>query len=169
MDIKGQFKKPLNTCLQEIHDHVRQATQGPLYVGTHWQHYQPHTRLLGPQGEIVNWIMLATPYHPVLQQVINIMVDNILSGRWDEARRKRDVLRLTGPIHLTLVINEYRRHFPEQILITDILHDYVSYISFRCNGNCRSAYYSQGRAYDTLLHERILLPSRTTPAPPPSL
>lgn len=145
LDIKSEVRRsPLSLIRQHAsRDH-------PLFLGAHWKHARYHKDVLGnDRGEVVNWMFLVTPHHPLLEKLITTIASRILRGQ-ENGVGKRFVLDLTGPIALTRVL---LLNHDDDVVITDKLHQYFKYNSERCGWrDCRSLFYQTlgNKAYDDL-------------------
>jgi hypothetical protein len=135
LDIKSEIVQPIEKFIADCEERFQSEN---IMILAHWPNAPQHVDKLGKNGEIMNWIMISSPHHPVLYQVIERMVEKIESGI--NGIGKLFVLELTGPIFLTKVIHALDQ---KDILITDRLGQYFQYISYRCKkiSNCRQLYY----------------------------
>ena len=149
LDIKSEVIRPLYPFIETLN---RQSGSSDLLVLSHWRDVNPHWDRFGPKGEIMNWVMISSPRHPVIRELIERMVQKIESGR--NGFNKLFVLETTGPILLTETIISVHAEHRSTILITDEINDYFEYISYRCTkyDDCRTLYYHSMRSapYDTL-------------------
>jgi mannosyltransferase OCH1-like enzyme len=149
LDIKSEVVKPLYPFIQKINQTSRSTD---MLVLSHWRDINPHWDRFGPKGEIMNWVIISSPHHPLIRQLIERMVERIESG--DNGYDKLFVLEITGPILLTETIIDLYPQYKSTIMITDEMNDYFEYISYRCtkHDDCRSLYYlsMQAKPYDML-------------------
>lgn len=159
LDIKSGIRKPLRSLVE----YAEKLPTSNVMLVSHWKDVSPHRLRYPPRGEIQNWVIISTPRHPVLYQIIEEMVDRI--HRSGGGIGKEEVLALTGPLLMTDVILPNT----EGVYITDLLHDYFMYKVYndQCQGDCRQVLYDTSSTvpYDQIT-ERVVLPHmRTLPEP----
>lgn len=149
LDIKSEVVKPLYPFVDRI---SQQSISSDILVVSHWRDINPQWERFGSKGEIMNWVIICSPRHPVIRELIERMVRKIESGY--NGFDKLFVLETTGPILLTETIIDMYLNYHTTIIITDEINDYFEYMSYRCTGHydCRSLYYSYMKAqpYDTI-------------------
>lgn len=158
LDIKSHIKKPLGPFLSLVDT----LPGEDVLLVSHWRDVAPHKRRYPPRGEIQNWVMVATPRHPVLQDIIGEMTERIHSNK--EGIGKDTVLELTGPLLMTDVILKNK----DRVYISDIIHDYFEYTTYAdaCYGDCRQLFYDASSTvpYDQIT-ENVVLEPREIPPP----
>ena len=151
LDIKSEVRQSPLPLLEKV------ATKTPVFIGGHWKHASYHAEALGnPRGEIMNWVFISTPGHPLLLQLIMDITTKIESG--ENGTGKQFVLELTGPIALSRVALRYPHK--QSVVLTDDIHKYFKYNSERCkNEDCRSLFYKTlgVKAYDEYKTDRVIL------------
>lgn len=159
LDIKSHIKKPLRQLLLDADN----LTDDNVLLVSHWKDVSPHKKRYPPLGEIQNWVLVSTPRHPVLQEIIEEMTKRIHNDR--RGIGKEVVLELTGPLLMTDVILRNR----DRVYISDVLHDYFSYTTFSdaCSGDCRQLFYdtSSITPYDEITEDVINRQPRSMPLP----
>lgn len=131
MDLKSCLTRPLIRLWETHFRTTSEETDADLFFVSYWPNARYHriqTRELGnTEGEIMNWILCASPRHPFVKKVIDGMVAQIFEWHKHQYRygEKINVLRLTGPIFLTTTI---LRGLPDPtIVIEDDLNQYAQY------------------------------------------
>jgi len=145
-DIKSVTNRSIKPLLEKY-----SSTKDALIV-SHWLYsdffgYGPQSDILPfKRGEIQNWVIIATPRHPVLKKVIDEMIRRIHSGM--NGTTKFFVLKLTGPIMFSEVIFENLN----DVIITDDVNDYFSYTKFslECLGDCKGLFYDKNTHYSKI-------------------
>lgn len=139
LDIKSSIRKKL--------DHIKfpetngDRTKDVLMVG-HWKSAVWKEILEDPKGEIMNWVILSTPAHPLLWLVIEQMVSNIedfnvkivnynwkLGDKYAATRAKYMVLEMTGPLMFSRVLWRYDKS-PSLVVSDQEIHEYFDYSGF---------------------------------------
>lgn len=105
LDIKSKINKPLGTIIKP----------DDICILDKLRNYQEPWRKNNPTYE--QWLLIFSPYHPYLSQMIKQMVNDIennyepkISG-YSRLTPKQKVLMLTGPDAFTRAINSYIRKY----------------------------------------------------------
>ena len=135
--IKGgiylDFKSCITKKLPKMPDHIDMITTRHPEVQTH----------LFPGGEIVNWFLYARKKSPIMLDILNTCIFNILylhkhpekikeyqlagyGFHSDETTSKSVTLNVTGPIMLTNVIENSK--YRDTVLIDQKINDYIKYM-----------------------------------------
>lgn len=162
IDLKTHIIRPLTQLWEK---HFSECDDGKLVYLSYWPmaryHHIQSLELNHPDGEIMNWVMCASPGHPFFKMVIDEMVKNIQAWHIQKYRygEKINVLRLTGPIFLTRMVLQARKKDPS-IVVSETLNDYVRYThttSLIRIENDRSMYKESGVAHYSAMVDQIIL------------
>jgi len=162
VDLKTHIRKPLDKLWETYFETC--GEKGLVYV-SHWPmaryHHIQSVELNHPDGEIMNWVLFASPGHPFFKLVIDEMVRQIQAWHVQKYRygEKINVLRLTGPIFLTRMVLMARKKDPT-IVVNQAVNDYVRYTyttsSVRIE-NDRSMYKEAGIPHYSAIVDQIVL------------
>lgn len=136
LDMKSVIKQPLNKLLY----YPKLKEKDVLLVG-HWPNKNVWKQLLpDPNGEIMNWVIISTPKHLILYDIILQITSNIENYTYDIKPKhileyepnttsvKFSVLETTGPIMFSKVLWKYKNN--SYLDVNDILINYM----FQYNG-----------------------------------
>jgi mannosyltransferase OCH1-like enzyme len=109
IDLKATILKPLNMVIRN----------SDRYLISHWDNRNPTNRhhkwgtaypILNnklPNGEFLQWAIIAAPHHPFLERVLQYVICNIYNYSIDkDGVGKEAVIKTTGPIPYTLALLE---------------------------------------------------------------
>ena len=105
IDCKSTPKKPLNDIIKD----------GDELLLSHWDQRQWSKYVGLKRGEFQNWHIMIRPKHPLLLNVINLVIDTINSNIGNDASGKINVLFLTGPIPYTLGLKQDLNQYKHKI------------------------------------------------------
>lgn len=106
LDIKIKIQKPFHEWIPDHYD----------FLYSYWNHGR----------EIANWYLIFSPQHPILGKLLDSISSSILCIPDDQDwRGKADVLKLTGPIPYTRIMESNLSHY-RSFSIQPINH-YLSY------------------------------------------
>lgn len=145
LDIKSGIRKKLDSMRVKI-DPMDMYNQKDILIVGHWPTAVWGEILEDPKGEFMNWVMLSTPRHPVLYEVIQDMITNILGfhdnhltqfsqyseklgHKYSATFPKYMVLQTTGPLMFSRVLWRHRKD--PSILVSDtMIHEFFEYTAF---------------------------------------
>jgi len=103
---------------------------------SYWNEYKYYRDIIGGNGEIQNWFVYAKKGSPIIKDIINEIVNNILSYHnnqdyyqyfleENQSKKKQEILSITGPIAVTIAISKSKnRH---NIIINDSINQFIHY------------------------------------------
>lgn len=116
LDIKSAADIPLDEVISPDDSYI--ISQWRNGVGEPYEGWGLHSDLEGiPRGEYQQWYLVAAAGHPLLRAVIERVILNLQSYRYDKVGAGRlGVLRLTGPIAYTKAIHPLLSTQPHRIV-----------------------------------------------------
>lgn len=104
LDIKSSARIPFNEIINDDDEYLLSYWNNE--PGARYAEFGLHPELkLSPRGELQQWHVIAAAQHPLLQRVVETVIENIKSYDPDvNGWGKQAVLRLTGPIAYTSAI-----------------------------------------------------------------
>jgi len=105
LDCKSTTRIPLNDIIKDDDE----------LLLAHWKSRQWDKYVKLKKGEFQNWHIMIRPKHPLLLNVINIVIDTINANIGSDASGKVNVLFLTGPIPYTLGLKHKLKNYHHRI------------------------------------------------------
>lgn len=136
LDMKSIIRKKLD----EMEIGVGEESVDLLIVG-HWKDNVWREILGNSRGELMNWVIMSTPRHPLLLKIIENMTEKIenfwtrryiydskLGEKYNATKSKYVVLETTGPLMMTRILNGYNEG--NGLYIADDILDYFEYLGW---------------------------------------
>ena len=115
-DIKSAATFPLNTIINPTDRYILSKWSIPYNIK-----YDELCNVTNPMGyEYQNWHIISEPNHPILEQTINDVIENINYPYTSNQFGKRCVLQITGPIAYTKAIYKITDTTSYRVLSDDI-------------------------------------------------
>jgi len=151
LDIKSQTLRSIKPLVER--------KEKDLLMVSYWAYKGMHKERLGLElGEIQNWVILSSPRHPVIMEVIEEMTKRIYEWRENEEELiKYQILELTGPLMFTDVLK--KNLWREDLLLNEDINNYFEYMSEVCEeNNLREIFYKSQNMipYENLENESII-------------